>query len=205
MTSPVVNLTGFSSVELEFYFYSFSMENGEDFWVRYYNGSTYTTVAAYAAGTSFTNNSFWVATVTLTSAQVNFVSNARFRLQCDASDNNDDIYIDAVTLTGFTSSLPEEGQKIAQIAPAEKTGRRLASDTPGELSLYPNPASDNLRIDYDGIISEIQVISATGEVMKAVEPDLEMHEISVENIPAGIYILMVRSGENWIPKKFVKL
>jgi hypothetical protein len=48
-------------------------------------------------------------------------------------------------------------------------------------------------------------LSCPIEAMKAIEADLEMLEISVENIPAGIYILMIRSGESWIPKKFVKL
>ena len=91
------------------------MENGEDFFVKYYNGSTYTTVATFVAGYGgqFTNNSFWVASIILTSSQVNFVSNAKFRIQCDASDNNDDIYVDAVTLTAYNSTaLMNAGQEV---------------------------------------------------------------------------------------------
>ena len=41
------------------------MENGEDFWLRYYNGSSWSTVATWARGTSFQNGNFYVATVTL--------------------------------------------------------------------------------------------------------------------------------------------
>lgn len=204
MTSPAVDLTGYSSVELEFYFYSYSMENGEDFFVRYYNGSTYTTVATFVAGSGFTNNGFWVATVTLTSAQVNFVSNARFRFQCDASDNNDDIYIDAVTLTAFNSLLPEPGQVIAAAEQSRPDGRSLSSGDGNEVSLYPNPTSEDLHITFEGAIDEIKIISAQGAEMRGYEMGADLREVNLKEIPAGIYVLMLRSGDVWIPKKFVK-
>jgi hypothetical protein len=105
MTSPSVNLSGMDSVKLEFFFYSSSMENGEDFLVSYYDGTSYTTVATFTSGYggNFANNSFWPASVKVTSAQVNFTSNARFRIQCDAGDNSDDVFIDAVTLIAYGS------------------------------------------------------------------------------------------------------
>jgi hypothetical protein len=205
MTSPVVNLTPYSSVELEFYFYSFSMENGEDFYVRYYNGSTYTTIATFVAGSGFTNNNFWVATVTLTSAQANFVSNARFRFQCDASANNDDIYIDAVTLTGFTSTLPESGQVITKAERDERDERGLSHQQNADVVILPNPTSDNIQIQFEGVIDEIRIISMQGIEMQAVETDVDFREVNLNDMPSGIYILMIRSGNDWIPKKFMKL
>ena len=62
MTSETFNLTSYDQVEVEFYFYSYSMENGEDFWLRYYNGSSWSTVASWARGTNFNNNTFYTAT-----------------------------------------------------------------------------------------------------------------------------------------------
>ena len=55
MTSPTFNLTGAAGVEINFYFRASSMETGEDFWVRYNNGSGYTTIATFTRGTSFNN------------------------------------------------------------------------------------------------------------------------------------------------------
>ncbi|HLF65035.1 MAG TPA: M12 family metallo-peptidase, partial [Saprospiraceae bacterium] len=413
MTSPAVNLTDYTSVQLAFYFYSNSMETGEDFFVQYYNGSTYTTVATFAVGYGghFSNNLFWFASVTLTSAQVNFVSNARFRIQCDGSDNNDDIYIDAVTLTAFGGNPPcpdadldgvcdsvdvcpglddtligtacddgnectendvylgapycacagtpipdcvpcnpqtasltpnplthtgtgasstnvltlpsgssdveftisninaklnggnngrfidrvnvwydsgsgaqlygtfngdqvstvnvsitgtvqsvwvtlEDGydgnsqvtqsisftqvthcsvealmqendenafigtEKLmaeatrssdpiqAYLRPAYRHGERdkgLKSIEGGMMTVYPNPAEDLLQIHYEGQIDEIRLISAQGLQMHAFETDADLREISLEQIPAGLYVLMMRSGETWVTKKFIKL
>ena len=70
------------------------MESGEDFWLRFYNGSSWTTVGSWARGTSFENNNFYSATVTLDSSSYNFATNSQFRFQCDASANADHIYID---------------------------------------------------------------------------------------------------------------
>jgi len=205
MTSPTVNLTGYSSVELEFYFYSHSMENGEDFFLRYYNGSTYTIVATFVAGAGgFTNNSFWTATVTLTSAQVNFVSNAKFRFQCDASDNNDDIYIDAVTLTAFNNTLPEPGQVISLAERDNQNGRGLESGENQEVVLHPNPATDIIRIQYDGVIDEVRIISAQGNEIRSFETGADFREVNLKDMPSGIYVLMLRTGDAWIPKKFMK-
>ena len=59
MTSQAFNLTSYDSVEVKFYFYSYSMENGEDFWLRFYNGSSWSTVGVWARGTSFENNNYY--------------------------------------------------------------------------------------------------------------------------------------------------
>ena len=55
MTLNNVDLTSYDQVEVEFFFYPNSMENGEDFWVRYNDGSGWQTVATYASGQDFTN------------------------------------------------------------------------------------------------------------------------------------------------------
>jgi hypothetical protein len=116
MTSPTLDLTGYNQIDVEFYFYPNSMENGEDFWLRYFDGNSWTTVAAWARGSSFDNDVFYVATVTLNSANYTFPSNAQIRFQCDASGNGDRIYIDAVTVTANnTSALPAHTNPITTI------------------------------------------------------------------------------------------
>jgi hypothetical protein len=46
MTSTAdVATPGYTSIVVDFYFYAVSMETGEDFWVQYYNGTAWQTVA----------------------------------------------------------------------------------------------------------------------------------------------------------------
>ena len=57
--SDPINLTSYSSVTIDFLFYANSMENGENFYVEYFNGSGYTTIANYVRGTDFNNNTVY--------------------------------------------------------------------------------------------------------------------------------------------------
>ena len=208
MTLNNVDVSGFNALELEFYFYPNSMETGEDFWVRVNDGSAWVTVAAYASGTSFNNGSFYVATVTIPSTSFNFSNPMDFRFQCDASANSDNIYIDAVTLTGIAgTALVEAGSTInelgAQLTPVLPTG--LTESNSDEIIVYPNPAIDMLTLDYSGEIQSIKVMSTSGQYMKDIIYKPESNRVDISALPTGMYIILFEKDGNVIPKKFMKL
>ena len=203
MTSPAINLSGYSQVDVEFYFYANSMENNEDFWVRYYNGSSWTTVATYASGSSFSNNTFYVATVTLNSGNFNFANNAQFRFQCDASANNDQIYIDAITITasnpnnfiatnGPDLSIKEVGRLDENIVLAD------------EIILYPNPAMDYISLETSNTPERVMLLSLTGQILGDYKDETEYEHISVSHLAAGTYMVAVYANEEVTYLKFVK-
>ncbi|WP_179020904.1 GEVED domain-containing protein [Winogradskyella forsetii] len=103
--SDTINLTSYSSVTFSFLFYPVSMENGENFFVEYNDGSGYTTIANYIRGTHFNNDTLYSDSITLTSGAYNFSTNSRFRIRCDASGNGDYVYIDDINITGVTSAV----------------------------------------------------------------------------------------------------
>jgi hypothetical protein len=206
MTSQSFNATSYSSLELVFYFYSFSMENGEDFFVRFYDGSTYVTVAQFVAGSGFSNNSFWIATVPISSSLVNFASNSRIRIQCDASANSDDIYIDQVTLTAVGGGgLASTEITLQEAGPAPGLGGLSLETEHEEPVLLPNPATDRIRIIYSEVIDEVRMYSASGAEIKRILTGEDDRELLLDGIAPGVYILMIRSGDEWIPKKFVRI
>ena len=49
MTLSNIDVTPYSQVVVDFYFYVFSMENGEDFWLQFYDGSSYITAATWVS------------------------------------------------------------------------------------------------------------------------------------------------------------
>ena len=68
------NLTGYTEVELDFYFIAVSMDNSnEDFWLQVYDGSSWVTVGDWDQGTDFDNGTFYHVTVNLTPADVDRV------------------------------------------------------------------------------------------------------------------------------------
>ena len=204
MTLNDVDVAGYDVVEVEFYFYAYSMETGEDFWLRYHNGSSWQTVRAYVSGTDFQNNGFVSSKVTLTKANYNFVSNAKFRFQCDASANADQIYIDQVTIKGIVNAsarMASEPTKfeINQVSEAKEENVLLDE----EFTIYPNPVKNQLevRIFAEQAVS-YQVHSLLGQVVKA--GNLENKTINVANLKAGIYILQINDGDEIQTKKFIK-
>ena len=208
MTSPSYDVSSYNSLEIEFYFYPNSMETNEDFWVRYYDGSTWHTVATYASGVSFNNNSFYVATVTVSSNDYNFPSNAQFRFQCDASGNADRIYIDAVTVTGIGGSLiaSESGQTIRELGPIDEevAASFLNEDSNQLIRLYPNPTDSWINIETEGEILQVDIFSVNGRLVKQERAIDRGNAVDVSSLPAGMYFLSVKTDLGSEVKKFVK-
>lgn len=203
MTSSGYNLSGFNQVELEFYFYPNSMENGEDFWVRFNDGSGWQTVATYASGSSFTNNSFYVATVTLDASQYNLSSGAQFRFQCDASGNADRVYIDAVTLTGISGARSiGSSQTIELVETPTLRGPRDLIDK--DFLMTPNPATDMVTITADEEIKNIRIYSITGQLLRIVRPQNTTTDLNVSDLTTGLYLISIETSEEVSTQKLVK-
>ncbi len=101
------DVSGYSELEVEFWYYPRSMDNSnEDFWLQYYDGSSWQTVATWARGSDFENNQFYHEIVTISSGQYNYPTNAKLRFMCDASGNGDDVYIDEIEFRGFSGQMP---------------------------------------------------------------------------------------------------
>ncbi|MCH3881374.1 immunoglobulin-like domain-containing protein [Tenacibaculum aquimarinum] len=204
MTSQSFNLTSYDQVEVTFYFYSFSMENNEDFWLRFYNGSSWTTVGYWARGTSFQNNNFYSATVTLNSTDVNFASNSAFRFQNDASGNADHIYIDQVTITGIVGNGGNAANSINMIAGYSNFSDTSSSDFEGDTMLYPNPAVDiiNINPNFGAIQSKYRITNLLGQVITS--GSIRNNSINVSALKTGVYLLELTDDEETFTTKFVK-
>jgi chitodextrinase len=201
MTLNNVDLTPYDQVEVEFFFYPNSMETGEDFWLRFYNGSTWTTVATWVSGTDFNNNTFYTSTITLDATQYNFASNAGFRFQCDASANADRVYIDAVTITGITGSSPKVDHTVALNLGSNQTG--TSNNISDDLIVYPNPVVNVLRINPEhNINAHFRIIDLSGKQVMAGK--MLNNSINVSSLRSGVYLIELSDEEETFLQKFMK-
>jgi hypothetical protein len=206
MTSPNYSMSGGTGAQIQFYFFASSFESGEDFWVRYSsnNGSTWTTIAAFTVGVNFNNNLFYVTTVTVPNFSP---TTGKFRIQADASADNDYLYIDQVTITKLTgSSLPESGVVIEAVKdenPTIKPGHQL--DEEGALEVYPNPASEYLNITFNREIGALRLTSIDGREFPVDSEAGEAKMLNIQHLVPGIYILSIESGGEWYPVRFSKM
>lgn len=128
--SPAFDLSNYDKVDFKFFFAPNSMESTysgstkntfEDFMIEYSddNGATWTTVQAYESGQIVHKNAdfetsssaiFYGRIVTLKSSDYSFpaATTSRFRIRCDASADDDQVYIDNITITGVSYCTPTE-------------------------------------------------------------------------------------------------
>ncbi len=67
--------------------------------------------------------------------------------------------------------------------------------------IYPNPASNSVKIDSKQIISKIEIYNTLGKLVLSKE-NIKT-DIDVSNLNAGLYLLRVYSGENSVVKKLI--
>ncbi|NNF83008.1 MAG: T9SS type A sorting domain-containing protein [Flavobacteriaceae bacterium] len=197
MTLNNIDASPYSQVEVDFYFYVNSMENGEDFWLRFFDGSSWTTVATWISGSGIANGNFYNATVPLTSAQYNFAVNSGFRFQCDASGNNDQIYIDQVTITGTNSA---KGGEDSLVLVGSMTG---FTDDLEDFKLYPVP------VKGDVLFAELPEHSIFDYVIKNLVGQIVLKgqsegTINVRSLKSGLYIIEVNDGDEVMTKRFIR-
>lgn len=217
MTSPIMDLTSYTSVNIQFSFRGSSMENNEDFWLRYFDGSSWQTIATYAKGPDFQNGINYTMNVSLSSVNYNFASNAQIRFQCDAGANNDKVYIDAIVVTGESNGSyiapPSETQILETVSlelEVEEEYNELDKIETiqvniDQLSVFPNPTSGVLNLEWKSDSDknvELLICDYLGrnvglltiETGRVVQQDLT-------HLNNGIYILSYKNNEGVIKTK----
>ncbi|MDH7445521.1 GEVED domain-containing protein [Aquimarina sp. 2201CG14-23] len=202
--SPTLDLTGNTQVSIEFHTFANAMENGEDYFVEFFNGSTYQVIGQYVTGTDFNNGSFFTDTIVLDAGTYNFNANNRFRIRCDASVNNDQVYFDQIIITGdnaratTTPDSPETIDDSAAVVSFTRTADK-------NIVLYPSPANSILNIEIqDGEYDEIIMISTSGAIVKTINPKVDSLSVDVSQFASGIYFARFTTPEGLaITKRFM--
>ncbi|WP_426478766.1 T9SS type A sorting domain-containing protein [Chryseobacterium sp. CBSDS_008] len=71
----------------------------------------------------------------------------------------------------------------------------------GEISLYPNPASDFMNINSVSKVKNIEIYDETGKLIKT---ETNHNKIEVKELAAGIYIVHVKTEKRNFTEKFIK-
>ncbi|MEO1418192.1 MAG: S8 family serine peptidase [Bacteroidota bacterium] len=202
-TSDPMDLSGYSSVEIDFYFRPVGMENGEYFELQYNDGTGFVTVASWTKnGTSINNNTFYNATEVLTSSSYNLASNGTFRFRNFANNRNDRIFLDAIIITGISTggnafSFVEEVAGGSLDIVEENQLQEI------ELHLYPNPVEDVLHFEIAQQMTAVRVFNLAGQLV--ISQNKPQEQLDVSRLPEGIYVLEVRTENGQkLRKKFVK-
>ncbi len=219
-TASSYDLTAYDNVSISFSFYPNSMENNEDFWVRYNDGSGWQTVATYARGTDFNNGTVYTATVNLSSAAFNLSANGSFRIQCDASGNGDQVYIDEVEIRGTAGGASIVPNSLIDTRVTLNEGPqgfgRSDSELEGDFQIFPNPAVSytdiRLAIDIEDIAIDVNldVYDALGRRVlsnsyKEMTNEQFSERLDVSQLKTGVYFVKISASNGMLEThKFIK-
>jgi hypothetical protein len=126
---------------------------------------------------------------------------------CDASDNNDDVYIDEIEFRGTTSVVSGgAGEVIADKTPVVPSAFSLAQN-------YPNPFNPTTTISYkldEPSYVRLEVFDVRGaRVATLVDREMIAGEHSVEfnaqGLSSGVYFCRLTAGDQIAMKKMVLL
>ena len=206
MTSSSFNISSFSDLQITFSFYSFSMENNEDFWLRYFDGSTWHTIKHFVSGTDFYNNEFTTVTVTINNLAYNFSTNSKLRFQCDASSNYDQIYIDNVVVKANNGGFQKTVKKILsnkKITNSFEKGFEVEN-----IKVYPNPSNNYINVktefDLEDKLTniEIKIVNMQGKLIKKVHFNNVAEEyfnkrINISDLNEGLYFINISNDRGY--------
>lgn len=72
------------------------------------------------------------------------------------------------------------------------------------ISIYPNPANDQLFIKSDAPINQVQIYSAQGKLVHSENESIGANGIDISELTSGMYIIQVETEQGISTKKFVK-
>ena len=198
MTTDVLDLSTYEEITVAFSYLARSMDNAnEDFWLQVSTngGSSYTIVEEWNQGDEFVNNVRENDAVTIPGP---FTSNTRLRFRCDASGNSDWVYIDDVVITGCTTGSSRITRGESDVAQLET---EIEVYDLSELTVYPNPVQDILRIKGIPETADVNLIALSG---KLIDRGIGKSEFDMSALNPGIYILRVVSGDQMKTVKVLK-
>ena len=97
-TNPL-DLTGRTELKVNFWYVAISMETNENFFVEFFDGSSWQIIGDFVVNVDFSNGTFENPEIIIDSSTYNFNANNGIRIRCDASGNGDRVYVDEVVVS----------------------------------------------------------------------------------------------------------
>lgn len=76
---------------------------------------------------------------------------------------------------------------------ANDLGIEEENDT--QLSVYPNPAVDNITVEFNGEMANVDVLTTNGTIIKSIENFTSGESIDLSDVKSGMYLLRMNAGK----------
>ena len=156
MTSPTYDLSTYDYLRIDWQYYAETIEAGKNYWLKYYDGVTWQTVATLVSGADFTNNTSGSESVTISSSSYTFPTEAQFRFECNAPNSNDRMYIDAVVITGIENS--GDSVEVTGVSLSSNSGTLYPTDTEQLIATFTPFNATNQSVTWSSDNSSVAIV-----------------------------------------------
>jgi len=209
ITSDPINLSTYDFLQVDFTFIATGFNNAtQDFRLEISTdgGNTFTTIQEWVFTQDFQNN---IREFELATLNGPFTTNTLVRFRCDATGNNDKIYIDDIIVEGcYEDGII--GEDIPMSGANSGNGTNVSRSTMisnEALTIYPNPLSQNagLTIEITEEVKAFTITDLAGKIIheQKIDSDQTSYLFAAQNVNNGTYIIQAVSAQGIITKKFV--
>lgn len=201
-TTRSLDLTACDELTVSFSYYPVSMDNAsEDFWLQLSTdgGATFQTMEEWNLHDEFVNKTRYNESVVISGP---FTAATRLRFRCDASDDNDLVYIDDIVIAGCKHT------GSSSLKSADLVFKNAGKPGYG-LKVYPNPFTREISLMISGAGEEEQahvaILDMAGRILYnkkfSVVRQITLNDLA---LPAGTYFVRVQLDGAVMTDKLVR-
>lgn len=197
--SKTLDLSSIDEITFCFKYHAVSMEENEDFFLEISTdgGINFNIYEDWIAGVDFENNEYQSESIVI---KYDFSDKTIFRLRCDASNNNDQVYIDQIEILEGKNIPKKEiivvgEKKLINLVPVREKSEVKT------IEIFPNPATEQFSINLkaaEGLSGSIEIYNLVGSklsrsIFKEDHPDIVNYPI--EYLEQGYYSVCIRTSD----------
>ncbi len=116
---------------------------------------------------------------------------------------------DRTGTANITVTLTDDGEPVGvrteTFSVSVNTPTGIRNDEAGEISLWPNPVKESLRVNTGGTsITGYSILTTQGRVIDSGPVAKQQFDINTSGLSGGVYILLLNGNDRNITMKFVK-
>ena len=126
---------------------------------------------------------------------IDFTSDSSWLLEEPQPNKLYEFYLTSAYYEG--ESVPSDTISAILVDQAENSNNAL-------IHIAPNPAGEFVLIQSPELISSVDLVTLSGRTLLSIFPDRQLGvRILLEGIHSGIYLIKIKTGENFIVRKLV--
>lgn len=153
-----------------------------------------------SSGVKVSANTWYKVKIEYTTTKVNYYIDGKVVFSRSSSGTSDQIadYIDFM----HSNSTSNTKLRIDNVILGNGVLSTNEFDKNAKIKVYPNPTSDFIMVESKDKVESITVGDISGRTLKYI--DQNQTKINIQSLPAGVYLLKIKTEKGLIVEKFVK-